>query len=261
MFPVPRITESFMDAVAADVGWHRYLDLHTPRKGRLNADYLAPGFVVELKIIEEEGIGKEQRQRKLAKLFSSAYPQNSEIDIALETTPERIRREVEKIVSGPIQTAVKKASQQIRETAEDLSRTTDTSVLLIVNNGFSYLSADSFEQLVTRRCANDSTRIAYAFCVTVEYHQGGFDAYVFCTARCHAIRRQTVPWILQESLRHAINSRFDKAMSRMMSDQMNPTLWSEKLEPVIDIRFESDGVHYVRKAPEVPDSRFNQTEI
>jgi hypothetical protein len=115
-----------MDAVAADVGWHRYLDLHTPSKGRLNADYLASGFVIELKIIEEEGIEKEQRQRKLAKLLSSVYPQNSEIDIALETTPEHIRREVEKIVSGPIQTAVKKASQQIRETSEDLSRTSDT---------------------------------------------------------------------------------------------------------------------------------------
>ena len=257
MFPVPRITESFMDAVAIDVGWHRYLDLHTLRKGRLNADYLAPGFVIELKIIEEEGVRKEQRQKKLAKLFSSAYPQNSEIDIALETSPEHIRREVEKAVSGPIQTAVKKASQQIRETSEDLSRTSDTGVLLIVNNGFSYLNADSFERLVIRRCTNDSTRIAYAFCVTVEYHQGGFDAFVFCKARCHAIQ-QTAPWIHQEPLLQAIYNRFDEAMSRMMSDQMNPTLWSENLEPVIDIRFESDGVHYVRKAPDVPDSRSYQ---
>jgi hypothetical protein len=166
--------------------------------------------------------------------------------------------EVEKIVSGPIQTAVKKASQQIRDTAEDLSRTSDTGILLIVNNGFSYLSAGSFEQLVTRRCANDSTRIAYAFCVTVEYHQGGFDEFVFCTTRCHAIR-QTVPWEHHELLRQAINSRFDEAMALMMHDQMNPALWSEKLGPVTDIRFESDGVHYVRKAPEVPDSRFGQT--
>lgn len=47
-------------------------------------------------------------------------------------------------------------------------------------------------------------------------------------------------------------------MTQMMQDQMNPKLWKTRLVPVTDIRFESDGVHYVRKAPDVPDSRVNR---
>jgi hypothetical protein len=88
----------------------------------------------------------------------------------------------------PIQGAVKKAARQINHSAEDLGRLTDNGVLLIVNNEYSYLNADNFERLVVQRCLNDSNRINYAFCVTVDYHQGDFDAYVFLTTRCHSIR-------------------------------------------------------------------------
>ena len=66
MFPIPRITESFVDSIADDMSWQRYIDAHTPRDGRLNADYLGAGAIIELKIIEEEGLDKAGRQNKLA---------------------------------------------------------------------------------------------------------------------------------------------------------------------------------------------------
>lgn len=37
MFPILRITESFVDSVAHDLGWQRYFDVHTPPEGRLNS--------------------------------------------------------------------------------------------------------------------------------------------------------------------------------------------------------------------------------
>lgn len=257
MFPIPRITESFVDSVAHDLGWQRYLDLHTPLEGRLNADYLGQGAIIELKILEEEGLEKAERQRKLAKLLSLCESNAMEVDISLESIPASVKREVQKIVSMPIQSAVKKASKQIRHSGEDLARATDIGVLLIVNNGYSYLNADNFERLVVQRCLNDSNRINHAFCVNVDYHQGAFDAYIFCTARCHAIRHED-SWDVENALADKFQARFNDAMTQMMQDQMNPKLWKNHLAPVTDIRFESDGVHYVRKAPEVPDSRFRR---
>jgi len=254
MFPIPRITESFVDGVVHDLGWRRYLDAHVPRDGRLNADYLDDGAIIELKIIEEEGLDKEERQEKLAKLFSLSQPNSSHIDLTFENIPVPISREVQKIVSMPIQSAIKKASRQITYSAEDLDRRSDSGVLLIVNNGYSYLNADNFERLVVQRCRNDSNHIDHAFCVTVDYHQGDFDAYVFLTARCHAIRDEG-PWNAEKKLADKFQAHFNDAMTKMMRDQMNPEFWQKTLPPVTDIRFERYGVQYVREAPAVPGSR------
>jgi hypothetical protein len=255
MFPIPRITESFVDGVVHDLGWRRYLDAHLPRDGRLNADYLAHGSIIELKIIEEEGLDKKERQEKLAKLFSLSQPHSSAIDITFENIPASIGREAQRIISMPIQGAVKKASRQIQHSAEDLGRQTSKGVLLIVNNGYSYLNADNFERLVVQRCRNDSNHIDYAFCVTVDYHQGDFDAYIFLTARCHSIH-DAGPWDAEKPLADKFQGRFNDSMTEMMRDQMNPEFWEKTLPPVADIRFERDGVQYVREAPTVPDSRF-----
>jgi hypothetical protein len=255
MFLIPRITESFVDSIAQDLGWQRYLDTHVPREGRLNADYLGENAIIELKLMEEEGLDKENRQEKIAKLFSQSQP-DSDVDLTFENIPASISREVQKIISMPIQGAVKKASRQIAHSAEDLERHNDAGILLIVNNGYSYLNADNFERLVVQRCRNDSSHIKYAFCVTVDYHQGDFDAYIFLTARCHAIRDEA-PWKDENALADRFQSHFNDAMTQMMRDQMNPELWKHHLSPVTDIRFESDGVKYIRKAPEVPDSRFS----
>lgn len=256
MFPIPRITESFVDSIAQELSWRRYLNAHIPDEGRLNADYLANNAIIELKIIEEEGLDKESRQAKLAKLFSEAHPNSSQIDLTFESIPASIKREVQTVVSMPIQSAVKKASRQIAHSAEDLGRHSDTGVLLMVNNGYSYLNADNFERLVVQRCRNDSHHINHAFCVTVDYHPGDFDSYIFLTARCHAIREEGT-WVTAKALADRFQARFNDAMTEMMRDQMNPELWRNHLPPVTDILFEKDGVKNIRKAPEVPDSRFS----
>jgi len=80
MFPIPRITESFVDSIAQDLGWRRYLDAHTPSDGRLNADYLGNNAIIELKIMKEEGLDKELRQA------SSLYCFRKRIQMHLKLT-------------------------------------------------------------------------------------------------------------------------------------------------------------------------------
>jgi hypothetical protein len=256
MFPIPRITESFIDAVATGAGWHRYCEIHKPASGRQNADYLGDDAIIELKIIEEERLEKTETQEKLAKLFLSVGISADEIDISFENIPIEIRREVENILSKPIQTAVKSASNQIRHTREDLDCKFKAGVLFIINNGYNYLNARNFERLVVARCKNDSTQIDYVICGTVEYHQGEFDSYVFCESNCHEIRNEKV-WNSGKLVTEILLSKFGDAMGEMMKNQMSPKFWDKSLAPVSEIRFVNSGVEYVREKPLVPDSRFS----
>jgi hypothetical protein len=83
---------------------------------------------------------------------------------------------------------------------------------------------------------------------------------MFCTARCHSIKNNS-EWLESGSFTSAVREAFGAAMTKMMRDQMNQAYWDESLNPVTDILFERDGVRYIREAPYVPDSRFDETEI
>ena len=78
--------------------------------------------------------------------------------------------------------------------------------------------------------------------------------------RCHAVRGGS-EWSEFSKCQTAVVDAFNDAMTQMMRDQMNPQLLDESLNPVTDIRFERNGVAYVREAPYVPDSRFEKNEI
>lgn len=255
MFPIPRMTESFIEDVVFSIGWKRYTDIGPLIAGRANADFIAGVSIIELKILEEEGLEKVERQKKIAKLFQDYKEVKGEIDLEIDTIPDGIRPDMEELVSKPIQGVVRKASKQIRHTREDMNLHSSKGILLIVNNGYSYLNADNFERLVKKSAFKDSTQIDFVFCVTVDYHQGDSDSYIFCTSQCHPIK-EGGSWEYEEKLRTGIDEKFTDAMTKMMRDQINPSFWGNNLEPVSDILFERDGVRYIRRAPEVPDSRF-----
>jgi hypothetical protein len=257
MFPIPKITESFIDVVMTEISWHRYAEMYPVVEGQLNADYVGPNSVGELKIFEEEGLEKDERQKAIAELLTPYAANGDIVDLELDTIPSEIRRKFENIVSTPFKSAIKKASKQLRETAS-VHRATGDRVLVAVNNGYSYLNADSFERLFVSRAKRDSQSIGYAACVTVEYHQGGFDAYIFCTTRVHQIN-SSVAWKHEEEFVETVDKKFNEAMSVMMVNQMNPELWQNRQNPVKNIHFTKNGVEYIRGAPYIPDSRFEKT--
>lgn len=254
MFPIPRITEPFVDFVAEEIGWSRYADAKKLIQGRRNADYFSDDLVIELKIFEEEGLEKDIRQNKVAELYRKYFGDQAAVNISFEDAPDEIRTKLKSIISKPIQGAIKTASKQIKETKEDLCLNAD-GVLIAVNNGYTYLSADDFSKIVLERCKNDSSNIEYAVCISVEYHQGGFDSFVLCSIKCFSVK-SNAPWKYEDTFVEVFQKRFAHMMSIMMMDQMNPELWDNKLAPVASISFERDGVTYFREAPHIPDSRF-----
>jgi len=256
MFPVPRITESFIDGVVDKLGWSRYTEHFPVVKGQPNADYLTPFGVAELKIFEEEALLKKEHQEKLSLLFEERSLQDSEIDIGIENIPNGIRKLFEDQISKPFQGAIKKASRQIKHSAS-VAKNGNEKIIIAVNNGFTYLDADHFERIFVNRCKRDSNSIGYAICITVDYHQDRFDGAVLCTTRVHKINASET-WPSEETFVKTVNKQFAEAMTIMMRDQMNPSLWESNLEPIKDIHFERGKVSYVRKAPVFSDTRFSK---
>lgn len=242
-FPVPRLGEGFIDDVVVQVGGARIAECWTPASGIQHADYAFPTAIAELKILEEEGLAKESRQGKLAKLFDQAYPAKPD------------RRDIEDVLLEPIQGAVRKAARQFADTRAHGPFGTRDTVLIAANSGYSSLPADMFEQLVLRSCRKDTNQIDFLVSLSLHYHQGGFDACVFLQPKALPVKPEAT-WADADKFIAAALGKFERAITQMMRDQMNPELWANHLPPVRDIVFERGGVTYIRKAPEVPDSRF-----
>jgi hypothetical protein len=243
-----------MDGVLLEMGWLRFTDKYPVVEGELNADYLGTNSVGELKIFEEEGLLKKERQDKVSEILNLFTKGTDLFDIDIKNIPEEVKSDFENQIARPFQTAIKKASKQMKQSASVADISGDK-IIIAVNNGFSYLDADNFERVFISRCKRDSKSIDYAACVTVEYHQGDFDAYIFCTTRVHCINNQK-QWEHEDEFVKLVGDKFNDGMTHMMRDQLNPELWKSNLESVSSICFERDGIKYIRKAPDVPDSRF-----
>ena len=253
VFPIPRITESLINKAVEKIGGRR-LNEGEKSEGFQNADYILPGAVAELKIVEEEGLEKESRQNKIKKFLSDRYLLPKEVEIDIRTIPDEIKPELRQILGGPIQTAVKKAAKQIKATKGFLKKNRDLGILIAVNNGYGSLPDDEFEKLVLSYSRKDTSQIDFVICSTVDHHQGNFDSYVFISSHSYPIK-EGLQYPKSDDFIQAVNELFGEAMTYMMQNQMDPKLWNENLPPISDILFEGDGVTFIRSAPEVPDSR------
>ena len=256
VFPIPRITESFIDKAVEKIAGRR-LNESEKSEGIQNADYILPGAVAELKIFEEEGLEKESRQNKIKKFLSNRYVLPKEVEIDIRTIPEEIKPEFRQILGGPIQTAVKKAAKQIKGTKALLKKNLDLGILIAVNNGYGSLPDNEFEKLVLLYARKDTSQIDFVICSTVDHHQGDFDTYVFISSHCYPVA-EGLQYPKSDDFVQAVNELFGEAMTYMMQNQMDPKLWDNNLPPISDILFEGEGVTYIRSAPDVPDSRFTK---
>lgn len=253
-FPIPRITESFIDRAVEKIGGRRLFD-NEKFKGIENADYLFPSAVAELKIFEEEGLEKESRQNKIMKFLSDRYMLPKKVEIDIRAIPEEIKPEFRQILGGPIQTATKKAAKQIKATKACLQKNLDFGILIAVNNGYGSLPSDEFDKLVLSYAKKDTSQIDFIICTTVDHHQGDFDTYVFISSHCYPIK-EGWQYPKSDDFIQSINGLFGEAMTKMMRNQMDPKLWGNSLPPISDILFEGEDVTFIRSAPKVPDSRF-----
>lgn len=178
MFPVPRIQpllESHIDLVLEEVGGRRaHPDSDRRLLGEQNADYRLGSTIIELKLLEEEGFEKPERRQKIALLFDAVDEDRPVVII----DPKRLSSEgltaYKKAIQGPIQTAVRSARKQLKQSRiEDPE--IETTVLLVINNGFTGLSHEELLDITAYRAKHDTNEIDSVIVAGCYLYGDGFD--------------------------------------------------------------------------------------
>jgi hypothetical protein len=201
------LTESDVDLVITAAGGER-----AHARNRPGADYRLNEAVIELKMLDEEGLFKPERQAKLAALFRNEELNRPVIVLDRDRLPQRDQVKYDHILEGPIKTAVAKARQQLKQSRAEFPDSS-CSLLFVVNNGYTALDHESLCQLIARRVRNDTTAIDGIIVAGCYFHTDGFDSYFLCPFEYVPINILS-PFSSLDRLEHAWNSFFGKRTSR-----------------------------------------------
>jgi hypothetical protein len=241
-FRIRRLSEAEIETVAIRAGGKR---AHPDADRRIlrGADFVLGSSVVELKILEDEGLDKPERQQKLAKLFLEQYPARPTIVLDRNSLDAQGQRTYDRIVEGPVKTAVSSARQQLQQSQSEHNAT--CTVLWVINNGYSSLSHSASMELVARRARNDSSGIDAIVVSGAYFYSDTFDSFFLWPIDCSSINLDR-PFHDFEALRKAWN---ELAMERMTELMHKPAADDETKGPVVDISFQVEGVTYVMPTP------------
>lgn len=245
----PRVTETFIDHVITRAGGHRLTKQEANNEKSRNADYLIDDYVFELKTLEEEGLEKENRQKKLANLFRDAPSPRGSVSLDPSILPEAKRREYMDIVGGPIKTHIRSASDQIKKTKAHLRNAKLHGGVILLNTGYGSLPSKIFEQLVERYAKKDSRQIDSVACISVWLKTNGFDTNMVFKFYPKNSTNHTV-----EKIGKAFMEYVNEWMTEFARSGFTPKgLVTDPLKP---IAFEQDGIIFSTVPLQIPDTRF-----
>lgn len=241
-FRIRRLSEAEIETIIIRAGGKR-AHPDADKRSLRGADFVLGSSVVELKILEDEGLEKPERQQKLAKLFHERFPNRHTIVLDRGLLDTEGQRAYDRIVEGPVKTAVSSARQQLQQSR--LEHTATSTVLWVINNGYSSLSHSALMELVARRARNDSSDIDAVVVSGAYFYSDSFDSFFLWPIDCTPIHPDR-PFQDFEALRDVWN---EFAMDRMTALLHEPAASEETKGPVVDISFQLEGVTYVMPAP------------
>ncbi len=239
---IGRLLEEDFDSMVNKTGGSRISADHT-REQELNADYLLGNAVVELKIIEEEGLEKETRQKKLAALFRKTFPGKPTLVLSPSLLEEEDQRKYYRIMETPIKSHVKKAAKQLAVSASD----GEIRVLVMVNNGYGALTHDEFKFLAMKCASNDTSNIDVLITCGLYFYSDQFDQYVLSHFDPSVIKEGCVMHS-QEDLHDAFNNFVGQFMTHFIRGTDSR---DKDRQPLLDLEFQQDGYRYVKPAPKM----------
>lgn len=238
------ISESDIDEIVRNAGGIRaHEDAH--RRTKKGADYRFKEAVIELKILEEDGLSKPERQAKLAALFQGVTPNRPVIVLDKSKLPDSLRRDYNRILEGPIKTAVSKARVQLSQSREELDGT-NASILMIINNGYTALRHEDLRAMAANRARHDTAEIDGVVVGGCYYYSDGFDSFYIWPLEYVPIN-VSKPFDF-ETLRAAWHSFSGRFMTQLM--QLPPGRASTR-GPVIDQQFDVGGTTFVMPTPQM----------
>lgn len=241
-FPIRALTEADIDGIVEAAGGVR-AHPDQDRRDEVGADYVLGGTVIELKLLDEEGFGKPERQAKLAALFKETQPGRPVVVLDEALLPQSELRKYRNAIEQPIKGVVAKAKKQLVQTRGEKPETTG-SVLWIFNNGYTALDHETLEELAANRIRQDTSNIDGVIVSGCYYHSDGFNS-VFLWPCSYVPIRVDHPFpefdLLQE--------KFQAFSNRFMTELMQLTEPVGGKGEVRDLVFDVDGIRYVRPAP------------
>jgi hypothetical protein len=241
-FRIRQLSEAEIEKVVIRTGGKR-AHPDADRRSLRGADFVLGSSVIELKILEDEGLDKPERQQKLARLFHEQYPARPTVVLERGLLDAQAQRSYDRIVGGPVKTAVSSARQQLRQSRSEHNAT--STVLWVINNGYSSLSHSALMELVARRARNDSSDIDAIIVSGAYFYSDTFDSFFLWPIDCTPINLDK-PFQDFQALRDAWNAF---AMERMTALLREPSAVDDTKGPVVDISFQLDGVTYVMPTP------------
>jgi hypothetical protein len=240
-----KLTEECLTSAFESVGIERFSE-DDSRELNLNVDYIINDTLIELKLVDEEGLGKKERRVKLANLFNSYKHPKADVCVL---DPDLLNRHdfnnYKNIMRSPIKTHIKKANQQLRKSAENQNRDMSTAVF-IVNNGYGALSHDEFIEIAKSCVVNDTSAIDHLVCGGMYFHSDQFDSYILCPLDIINIKGES-SLESEDEIRKAWNGLSEKIVTQLM--QVEPSVRDSKL-PVLDIEFCLENITYVKPPPQ-----------
>ena len=156
---IGKILEGDIDSIIIEAGGRRLSD-DSSRENDSNADYIFFDSVIELKIIEEEGLAKHERQKKLAELFKNSLTSRPTIVLDPSLLNVENQNKYYKIMSTPIKTAIKKAAKQLKKSKENFDDIQSCGLILI-NDGYGALNHEEFKEIALKRATQDTRNIDF----------------------------------------------------------------------------------------------------
>lgn len=148
-FKLRPISELDTHQVVEDAGGKR-AHPDADRRAEIGADYILGNCVIELKALDDEGLAKPERQKKLAALFGPLNQKKPVVVLDRNSLPPNEQRNFYQILEGPIKTAISKAKKQLKQSRLEHEGTT-TSIIWFINNGYTALDHAALLKLIAHR--------------------------------------------------------------------------------------------------------------
>ena len=239
---IRRISESEVEEVVIKAGGKR-AHPDADRRSQRGADFVLGSSVIELKILEDEGLEKPERQQKLAKLFRACFPNRPTVVLDRRLLDTQGQRAYDRIFEGPVKSAVSSARQQLAQSRNEYTAT--STVLWVLNNGYSSLSHEALTELVARRARNDSSDIDAVVVSGAYFYSDAYDNFFLWPIDLTLIHPDK-PFHGFEALQDAWK---ELANGRMTSLMQKTAVGEEGNGPVVDISFQLENVTFVMPTP------------
>ena len=248
LFQISNLTEvDLLQIVEAAGGYRAHPNAY--QRQAPSADFILNEAIIEMKTLNEEGLCKLERQKKLANLFKPLYPDRPVVVLDRNNLSKELQKKHDRIVEGPIKSAVASAKKQLAQSRKEISETS-ASILLVINNGYTSLDHDSLTDLVTHRVQQDTNSIDGVVVAGCYYYSDEFDSYFLWPINYVPIKLKST-FDSFPLLRKAWHDFSEKFMTDAIQGRFaeNPSKY-----PVMDITFTVHDTTFVKPAPPIGKS-------